>query len=330
MLLQFRSNHCGWIATLGLLCCIWSVAQADNNITEGVQLFEAKKYQEAKACFEKHWQDHPRDAVAASYLGRIYSREGNYEQAIVWLEKAVKLDDGNSNYHLWLGQAYGIKAQRAGLLKKGSAAKHVQREFERAVALNPDNLEARFGLLQFYQMAPGFMGGSKDKAKAQADEIMNRNEMQGHLAYGFIYQMNEEYALAEKEYRITIGMDPQNVQPYHSLGYLYIQQKQYDQAITVFENLLQIRPDESAAYLTIGRVALLSGKHLDKGEAAVKKFFQVEKAAPNNYLAYAHFVLGDIYQRKSRRDLARTEYEQALKLNPEFESAKKALKELDN
>ncbi|MDZ7318125.1 MAG: tetratricopeptide repeat protein [candidate division KSB1 bacterium] len=308
---------------------MWLIAHADNRITEGIQLFEAKKYREAQAIFEQHWQNHPGDALVASYLGRIFAREGNYEQAIIWLEQAVKLDDGNSNYHFWLGQAYGIKAQRAGVLKKASAAKHVQREFERAVALNPDNLEARFGLLQFYLMAPGIMGGSQEKAREQAAEISSRNEIQGHLAYGFIHQMNQEYAVAEKEYRATMALDPKNAQPYHSLGYLYIQQKQYDQAIAVFENLLQIQPEETLAYLSIARVTLMSGKNLDRGEAAVKQFLQVEKTALATYHAYAHFILGDIYKQQAKKDLARTEFEQAVKLNPEFDQAKKALKELD-
>lgn len=329
MVHQFKSKPLARFAVIGLLCSMWFIAQADSTITEGVQLFEAKKYREARAFFEKHWQTHPDDAVAASYLGRIYSWEGNYEQAIACLERAIKLDDGNSNYHFWLGQAYGIKAQRAGVLKKASAAKHVQREFERAVALNPDNLEARFGLLQFYQMAPGFMGGSKDKATVQAEEIKQRNEMQGHLAYGFIYQMNEDFAPAEKEYRTALAMDPKNIQSYHSLGYLHIQQKQYDQAIAVFENLLQNCPDETSAYLRIGRVTLMSGKNLDRGEEAVKKFFQVEKNAPETYLAYAHFILGDIYKQQAKKAQARAEYEQAVTLNPEFDQAKKALKELE-
>jgi hypothetical protein len=59
------------------------------------------------------------------------------------------------------------------LLKKASATNCIKKKFEQAVELNPENFDARMGLLQFYLMAPGIMGGSKDKAREQAGEIMN-------------------------------------------------------------------------------------------------------------------------------------------------------------
>ncbi len=102
--------------------------------------------------------------------------------------------------------------------------------------MNPENLDARMGLLQFYLMAPVIMGGSKDKAREQAGEIMKRNAHQGHLALGFIRSVNEEYDLAQREYQAAIALDSRNTQPYYSLGYLYTRQKQFDKATEIFEN----------------------------------------------------------------------------------------------
>jgi uncharacterized protein HemY len=85
-------------------------SQTNNDITTGIQLFETKKFPEAKKYFESYTNNNKNDPVAASYLGRIFLREENYEKAITWLEKAIKLDENNSDYHLWLGRAYGIKA----------------------------------------------------------------------------------------------------------------------------------------------------------------------------------------------------------------------------
>jgi tetratricopeptide (TPR) repeat protein len=303
-------------------------SQTNDDITAGVQLFETKKFPEAKKFFEAYMTDNQNNPVAASYLGRIFLREGNYEKAITWLEKAIKIDDNNSNYHLWLGRAYGIKAQRAGLLKKASAASSVKKHFERAVELNPENINARMGLLQFYLMAPGIMGGSKDKARTQADEIMQRNAHQGHLALGFIHSVNEKYDLAEQEYHAAIALDSMNTQPYFSLGYLYARQKQFDNATDIFENLLKSHPDEVASYFHLGRLAVMSGKNLDKGEEYLKKYLQTDPSDEMPSLAFTHLLLGHIYKMKENKELAKDEYQKALELDPDFKQAKQALKDL--
>jgi hypothetical protein len=50
---------------------------------------------------------------------------------------------------------------------------------EKAVELNPDNIEARFDLLEYYLQAPAFLGGDAAKAQAQAAEIAKRNATAG-------------------------------------------------------------------------------------------------------------------------------------------------------
>ena len=200
--------------------------------------------------------------------------------------------------------------------------------FERAVELNPDNLDARMGLLQFYQMAPGIMGGSKDKAKEQAEAIKQRNPYQGHLAFGLIYFVNEEFDLAEKEYQAAIALDSNDTQPYYSLGYLYTRQRQFDKATEIFENLLKSNPKEVSSYFHLGRIAVMSGKNLDKGEQYLKQYLQTEPSDERPSFAFSHLLLGHIYKMQEKKEMAKGEYEKALELNPNFEQAKNALKEL--
>jgi tetratricopeptide (TPR) repeat protein len=320
------------LSILFLIFCLFSPriiqSQINSEIATGIQLFEAKKYPEAKNFFESYTKANQNDPTGAYYLGRLFLREGNYEKSIDWLNKAVHLDETNSDYHFWLGNAYGMKAQRAGLLKKASAAKNVKKHFEQAVELNPDNIDARMGLLQFYQMAPGIMGGSKDKAKEQAEAIKQRNPHQGHLAFGVIYMMNEEYALAEEQLQAAIAANPDNTQPHYSLGYLYARQKQFDKATELFEDLLKTHPDEVSSYFHLGRIVVMSGKNLDKGEAYLQKYLQIEPSDERPSFAFTHLLLGHIYKQKENKELAKSEYEKALELDPNFEQAKKALKNL--
>jgi tetratricopeptide (TPR) repeat protein len=314
------------LAIILLMNCI-SYAM-DDGMEKGVQLFNEKKYPEAKTFFESFVRTNPDNPETAFYLGKIFLIENNYDRAIDWLKKAVELDDKNSDYHLWLGRAYGVKAQRAGMLKKAPAARNVKTEFEKAVELDPDNMDARWGLLQFYLMAPGIMGGSKDKASAQAEEIKKRNSYQGRLAFGFIHTMNEKYDLAEKEYFAAIQEKPDDYQSYNQLGYLYTRQKEFQKAFDLFEKLIKDHPKEISAYFQIGRLAVTSGKNLDRGVECLNQYLKSEPTENSPSFAWAHLLLGHIQKQKGNKDLARIEYETALKLDPDFKSAKKALEEL--
>jgi tetratricopeptide (TPR) repeat protein len=114
------------------------------------------------------------DAPSAFALGGAAFDAQRYDQAIAWFEKAVQLDEANSDYHLWLGRAYGHEAQRSAVWRQPSLALKVKAHFERAVELNPDNLAARADLQEYYEKAPVILGGGAEKAHQQAQEIAKR------------------------------------------------------------------------------------------------------------------------------------------------------------
>ena len=57
---------------------------------------------------------------------------------------------------------------------------------ELAVARDPENLEARRALAEFYAVAPAMFGGGKPKAREQASEIKRRNRYQGLMAMAWV------------------------------------------------------------------------------------------------------------------------------------------------
>ena len=156
-----------------------SSAYADDSIAVGVTLFEENNIVAAHQFFTTFVQEQPTNAVGAFYLGRTFFAQEQYEQAIEWLDKAVLLDERNSDYHLWLGRACGSQAQRASPLWQFPLARRVRKHFERAVELNPDNVHARADLAEYYLKAPRLLGGGKEKAEAQAHEISQRNLQEG-------------------------------------------------------------------------------------------------------------------------------------------------------
>ncbi len=295
---------------------------------DGVHLFENHKYAEAKSSLEAAIREDAKDARAANYLGRILLITGDLDRAVEWMEKAVAIEGQSSECHLWLGRAYGQKAVKASLLKQASLAGKVKKEFERASELDPDNLDARFGLIDFYLQAPGIMGGSVAKAKEQAQEIRKRDALRGYRAAGRVAEYEKEFDKALEEYERAAKEYPQKTEPVFWIGSFYAQRKQYAKAFEVYEKFLEKQPLELTACYQIGRVALLSGERLDRGEECFKLYLQSEPKKDEPPLAWAHYRLGMLYEKKGNRDLAKREYQNALRIDPTHHDAKEALKKL--
>ena len=300
----------------------------DETIPKAVQLFKESHFAEAKKIFQFFLKKEPNNSEVAFYLGRIYFIEDSLEKSVEYLKKAVVLDGNNSENHHWLGIAYGQKAQKAGILKKAGLAKKMKKELEKALELDPDNVDAHFSLMQYYLYAPGFMGGSMDKAREQAEEIKKRASQKGHRAFVLVYEKDKRYDLAEKEYLAMIDADPGNLALQYEIGYWYQRTRQYDKAFQIFETILKMNPEEMNAYYQIGRTAAFSGSNLNRGEQCLKKYLQTPPEENNPSFAWAHYRLGMIYEKGGKRDLAKREYQIALSYDVNHKEAKKALKRL--
>ncbi len=90
---------------------------------------------------------------------------GRYEKAVAAFEKAAAVDPEDDRYAYWLGKACGRVAERAGPLSALKWAGRTRDALERAVELNPDNRDAVSSLADYYEQAPGFLGGDAAKAR---------------------------------------------------------------------------------------------------------------------------------------------------------------------
>ena len=111
------------------------------------------------------------NAAAMNLACRVRFILGDWETAVRDCEQAVRLDSGNSIYHMWLGRALGEKAGKASFLSAYSLAKRVLAEFQRATELDYSNAEALFDLGAFYIEAPSVVGGGLSKAESVAIEL---------------------------------------------------------------------------------------------------------------------------------------------------------------
>src|SRR5262249_26984878 len=163
----------------------------------------------------------PRDAQAHNLLCRVFYQEERWDNAVTECERAVSLDPGNSAYQLWLGRAYGQKADHSSFVTAATLAPKVRTAFERAVQLDPKSVEARCDLSEYYIEAPPMMGGGSDKAVAQANVLAQQNPAAAYWLRARIAEHRKQIELAESEYKKAVEADPQPAERLFDLASFY-------------------------------------------------------------------------------------------------------------
>jgi tetratricopeptide (TPR) repeat protein len=112
-----------------------------------------------------------RDGNTLFEQGRELYAQGDLKAAVGVFEALVRREPLVSDYHLWLGRAYGRLAQRAGWMDAIGLALKTRHSLERAVELDDRNVAALDDLRQYYLRAPAFLGGDPAKAAALAQRV---------------------------------------------------------------------------------------------------------------------------------------------------------------
>jgi tetratricopeptide (TPR) repeat protein len=259
--------------------------------------------------------------------GRAALGRGDTDAAIVVLEKAVVQYPKSAAAAYCLGSAYGQKAQQAGMMAGMAYAPKMKEAFEKAVALDPRHLDARYSLVQFYSAVPPLMGGSTDKALELAKAIKAIDPLYGHRACAFVYTTQKQPDLAKKEYLDGIREQPDSPRAHGYYGqYLAVVEKNYAAAFIALEAALKRDANYMPAYYHLGRAAALADTNLARGEEALRKYIAYAPKENEPPLANAHYYLGLVCEKEGKKAEAKQNYETALKLNPTLKDAPEALK----
>jgi tetratricopeptide (TPR) repeat protein len=298
-------------------------------LDEGKKLFDQEEYEQARDILLKVVEKEPNNPEANFLLCKVFLILDDHDQSIKYGEKAVKLDDSVSNYHLWLGQAYGVQAQKGGKLKAIFRAKKCKGEYEKAILLDSTNVRARIDLMQYLLMAPGIAGGDKVKAKKQAEITQGIDSLYGAIAWASYWMHEKDTLKAENYIRESARLDTtSDHMAKYQLGFFLVNQKRYYESAEVFEKLFREYPDQMSALYQIGRSYVLAKDSLDKAERCFKQYLQVKPKKGTPSWAGAHWRLGMIYDLQGKKDLAIAELEEAVRLDPESKEFKQTLKEV--
>lgn len=188
--------------------------------------------------------------------GKRLLDEGKYPQAVERLKIATSLLTTNAQAWNYLGVAH----HRAGQPTDAAVA------YKKALDLNRDLLEAR------YNLGCLWLDQNKlDAAKAEftAYTLRRGNAAEGWLKLGTAQLRAHETNPAEKSFRETLRVSPQNVEALNGLGLVQFQRNRPREAVQFFGDALKRRPGYRPALLNLATVL---DQHLNDRAGALQKY----------------------------------------------------------
>jgi tetratricopeptide (TPR) repeat protein len=228
--------------------------------------------------------------VAKAYLdlGKAFFNEGNWNAAIENLKKALEREPGLGEAHLFLAKARYEK----------KSYKDAEESIKRA--LNDPSL---------------------DKADI-------------HNTLGNIYLGQTEYKKAEAEFAVALKLDPGEPAYPNNLAYAYaLQSKNLKEALELANQALKSTPDvdyfSRANYLdTRAWIYHQMGKYSEAEADSLDALRNTEKIPPPPYLPLVYYHLGEVYLRQNKTELAKQEFQKALKIDNTHREALDGLRKI--
>ncbi|HEU4413396.1 MAG TPA: tetratricopeptide repeat protein [Candidatus Angelobacter sp.] len=286
-------------------------------------LLKAGKADEALRSLNATIAQRPNDARAYNYLCRVYFQLEIWDTAVRMGERSTALDPDNSFYHLWLGRALGRKAEGANPLTAFGLARRVKTEFERAVALDANNLAARGDLSEFYLEAPGVLGGDKTKARQQAAFLAQHDPA---MASYIIARVEEKLGTgkAEDEYKKAVAASRTPAHYWVELANFYRRTGRLNEMEAAINQSLAASHDGEVTEFDAANLLLHAGRNFP-GAIQMLRHYDSQTTAEEGPAFQANFMLGILLEKQGRKKEAASAFQAALQTASLFRPARDAL-----
>jgi Flp pilus assembly protein TadD len=216
----------------------------------------------------------PKSAQVWELTGRCHFMAGDYKDATAAFEKAVRLDPNNSNYHHWLGRSWGRRAETSAWVTAIQYARKTRDSFERAVALNPRNIEATNDLFEYYLEAPGFLGGGMDKASALLPAIRTADEVEYYYAAAKIAEKRKQFGTAEEQLRHASELAPKQVGRVVDLAKFLAKQGKYLESDDAFQRAQKLDPNNPKVLFERAKTLIETNRNPTEARRLLEKYLQ--------------------------------------------------------
>ena len=352
------------LVVLAVLLAIAAETQTAAGNDSPEALIEADHWKRARDHVEPRLKSDPKDLQALFIMARYREAAGEFEAALALTERLLAINPKNADYHCLLAFIYGRQVVRAGLFRKLGLIRRIKREAETALRLNPNHIEARLILIEYFRLAPGIVGGDKNKARALAEEVVKLDPVRGYIAQAnfahekektsemaelykkaveanpqsyhavitmarfYTYGAQRNFEFAEKNAAEAMKLDPLRAAAYSLLAQGYARQERWQDLDDILDQAERNVPDNLNPYFQAGRIVLQQGKDFARAEGYFRKYLTQEPEPTSASHAQAYWRLGQTLEKQNRKAEAVEAVRTALKLDPNLEGAKRDLKRL--
>jgi predicted TPR repeat methyltransferase len=229
-------------------------------------------------------------------------RAGRHVEAEQQLRAVCAGPEADAESWFFLGALSGARKDAAG----------AENFFRKALALNPDFLQARFNL--------GIALRDQDRlddARAELEAVVASQP--GHAeacnALGYVYVRLERQDDAERLFRAALARNPAYLDALTNLGNVLSSRKRWAEAVALYRRALDIAPAHSDAAINLGGAFAMQGRV----EEAITAYRQAIAANPANAAAYVQ--LGIAFKRLGKTQEAELAFREALRISPDHAEA---------
>lgn len=271
---------------------------ATRSIDAAAAHYRAGRLQESEARCRQMLEREPGNAEALYLLGMVELQRARPQQAVDYIQQAVRTNPLAAAMHSDLGSA----AKAAGNLQLALAS------YQRAIQLDPEFSEAHNNL--------GVV--ARQSGDLNAAESCYRRALQikpdfaeAHNNLGNLCASQNRLTEAADAYRRAAELRPKYVSSLANLGAQLVGQGKLPQALEVLRDAVRIRPQSAETWLRLGDVL----RSLGRLSEAADVLRQGVQTMPGN--AELHFQLGNAWRDLGRGDLAIPCFQQTLRLQPD-------------
>ncbi|MEL7021152.1 MAG: tetratricopeptide repeat protein [Bacteroidota bacterium] len=282
----------------------------------------------------------PNDAGLYGARGQLFYDNKVYDEAITDLTKAIRLDSTNADYYHVLADVYlEYSRSRLGLKTMEAAAKQFPKriptllklaEIQLILQKNDESLRTIGEVLKIDPQSGDafFLMGNNFKEKKDIERAINSFQtavendpdlIDAWLNLGRLFTERNN-PIAEQYFNSAVRVDSSNIEALHAKAYYLGNIKDdLDGALDIYRKIVLLDPYYEEAYFNSGLL------YLDKNDlaAAQKQFDLTVKNSPTHIRGY--YYRGLTAELQGDVETARANYEQALRMYPEYENAQNRL-----
>jgi cytochrome c-type biogenesis protein CcmH/NrfG len=151
-------------------------------------------------------------------------------------------------------------AQHSNMLQQLLLARRFTKEIDRALQLDPRDIQALRDQLEYYLLAPGIVGGDKSRARAMATRIARIDPAEGLAAQARIASFDKDEAGSLDLLRKAVAANPAKYKIWIALARAGQTANHPDQAQAAAERAVQLDPSRADAYSILAGVLARQGQ----------------------------------------------------------------------